>query len=129
MDRTTRLDDSVIIDATIEAMFPLLALMDPSFPSPCLFYDQFAPEPLEGPLDGGGVPILVVGNRSDPFTPFSESEELVTETLSNGYLLETSHFSHVVYPKNACVNGHVHRVLIDRVYPTERRLFCERESL
>ena len=74
------------------------------------------------------MPILVVGNRSDPFTPFSESEELVTETLSNGYLLETSHFSHVVYPENECVNDHVHKVLIDGVYPTERRLFCEREA-
>ena len=128
LDRATRLHDSVIIDATIEEMFPLLALIDPSFPGPCPFYDQFTPEPLEGPLDGGGVPILVVGNRSDPFTPFSESEELVTETLSNGYLLETSHLSHVVYPNNECVNDHVHKVLIDGVYPSERRLFCEREG-
>ena len=128
LDRTTLLDDSVIIDAAIEEMFPLLALIDPKFPSACVFYDQFAPTPLEGPLDGGGVPILVVGNRSDPFTPFSESEELVTETISNGYLVETSHFSHVVYPNNQCVNDHVHRVLIDGMYPSERRLFCEREG-
>ena len=106
-------------------MFPLLELMNPSFPSPCPFYDQFAPEPFERLLDGGGVPILVVGNRSDPFTSIGESEELVTETLNNGYLLETSHFSHVVYPDNECVNNHVHRVLIDGVYPTERRLSCE----
>ena len=44
------------------------------------------------------MPILVVGNHTDPTTSFGESEELVTETLSNGYLLETSHASHVVYP-------------------------------
>ena len=125
LDRLTRLDDSVIFEAVGREMFPLLALMDPSFPSPCLFYDQFAPEPFEGPLDGGGVPILVVGNRSDPFTSIGESEELVVETLNNGYLLETSHFNHVVYPGNECVNNHVHKVLIDGVYPTERRLSCE----
>ena len=125
LDRATRLHDSVIIEAVIGEMFPLLALMDPSFPSPCLFYDQFAPEPFDGPLDGGGVPILVVGNRSDPFTSIGESEELVTETLNNGYLLETSHISHVVYPDNECVNNHVHKVLIDGVYPAERRLSCE----
>ena len=117
LDRATRLDDSVIIDAAVEKMFPLLALVDPQFPSSCPFYDQFAPDPLEVPLDGGGVPILVIGNHSDPFTPFSESEELVSDTLSNGYLLETSHFSHVVYPQNNCVNSYVHRVLIDGVYP------------
>ena len=127
LDRTTRLDDSAVIDAILEEMFPLLALLDASLASLCPFYDQFAPEPLEGPLDGRGVPILVIGNCSDPFTPFSESEELVTETLSNGFLLETAHSSHVVYPDNECVNDHVHRVLIDGVYPTVRRLFCERE--
>jgi len=119
------MEDSAIIDAAAEATFPLLALITPLFPDECLFYDQFVPEPLEGPLDGRGVPILVIGNRSDPFTPFSESEELVTETLSNGYLLETSHPSHVVYPDNDCVNVHIHRVLIDAVYPGDRRLFCE----
>ena len=74
------------------------------------------------------MPILVIGNHSDPFTPFSESEELVTDTLSNGYLLETSHFVHIVYPDNDCVNSHVHEVLINGVYPSERRLFCELEA-
>ena len=128
LDRATLMDDSVIIDAAIEEMFPLLASIDPAFPSACLFYDQFAPEPLEGPLDGGCAPILVIGNHSDPFTSFGESEELATETLSNGYLLEVSHFSHTVYPNNECVNNHVHRVLIDGVYPSERRLSCDRED-
>ena len=133
LDRTAQLDDSIPIAATIEEMFPLLAAIGfplvaargPSFLSPCPFYDQFAPEPLKGPLDGGGVPILVIGNHSDPVTPFSESEELVSETLSSGYLLETSHFKHTVYPENNCVNNHVHRALIDGVHPSERRLFCE----
>ena len=128
LDRTTILDITVTLNASIEELFPLLDLLEVSFPDACPFYDQFAPERLEGPLDGGGVPILVVGNRSDPFTPFSESEELVTETLSNGYLLEASHSSHVVYPDNECVNDYVHRVLIDGVYPGERRLSCEREG-
>ena len=73
------------------------------------------------------MPILVVGNHTDPTTSFGESEELVTDTLSNGYLLETSHASHVVYPDNDCVNDHVHRALIEAVYP-DRRVFCERED-
>ena len=128
LDRATHLDDSVVIDTIFEEMFPLLELIDPSFPSACLFYDQFAPDPFYGPLDGGGVPILVIGNHADPFTSFSESEELVTEVLSNGYLLETSHFSHVVYPHNKCINDHIHSVLIDGAYPTERRSLCEREE-
>ena len=125
VDRATQLDDELPFYGILEEMLPLLAVIFPRLADACLFYDQFAPEPLEGPLDGGGVPILVIGNRSDPITPFGESEELVTETLSNGYLLETSHFEHIVYPANDCVNDHVHGALIDGVYPGERRLFCE----
>ena len=127
LDRATRLDDSVVFDAVAEQKFPLIEAADSDSPSACPFYDQFAPAPLDGPLDGSGVPILVVGNHTDPATPFGESEELVTETLSNGYLLETSHANHVVYPDNDCVNDHVHSALIEAVYP-DARVFCERED-
>ena len=99
-----------------------------SIPSTCPFFHQFAPEPVEGPFDGGGLPILVVGNHDDTTTSFSDSEEVATEVLSNGYLVETSHYKHVVYPQNECVNNHVHRALIDGLYPNERRVFCERED-
>ena len=127
LDRATRLDDIAMTDAAIAEMYPLLAALDLSAPDACPFYDLFAPVPLDGPLDGGGVPILVIGNHDDPFTPFRESEELATEILAHGFLVETFHPSHVVYPANLCVNSHVHGVLIDGRYPDERRLLCERE--
>ena len=127
-DRATMLEESAMIRAAIEGMFPLTEAASRPYLSICHFYDQFAPPPLEGPFDGGGVPILVVGNHSDPVTPFVESEELATETLSNGYLVETSHPTHTVYPANECVNNHVHRALIDRVYPSVGRVYCERED-
>ena len=128
LDRATRLADGEAYDAVLDEEFPLLALLGRPLFSACPFYDQFAPEPLEGPLDGGGVPILVVGNHGDPFTPFIESEELIREQLTNGYLLETSHATHIVYPNNECVKDHVHRVLTDGEYPSERRITCERED-
>ena len=124
LDRDTRLADSKAADAVIEERFPLLALMSPPLPSACLFYDQFAPDPLQGPLDGGNVPILVIGNHSDPATSFGESEELATDTLTNGYLVETSHTAHIVYPHNPCVNTLVHQALIHTQYPTTRRVTC-----
>ena len=127
IDRATRFEDSDLIGDAIAERLPLIDAIYPSAPSACSFYDQFAPAPLNGPLDGSGVPILVVGNHTDPTTSFGESEELVTDTLSNGYLLETSHASHVVYPDNDCVNDHVHRALIEAVYP-DKRVFCERED-
>lgn len=128
LDRATQLADGEIASARIESEFPLLTLLDLAGASACPFYDQFAPDPLAIPFDGGGVAILVVGNHSDPATPFSESEELATETLKNGYLVETWHPSHVVYPNNACVNELIHRALIDGRYPDERRVVCEREG-
>ena len=127
LDRAARLDDWVVFEAISEEKLPLQEAADFDSASACPFYDQFAPDPLEVPLDGGGVPILVIGNRSDPVTSFGESEEFVTETLSNGYLVETSHFRHGVYPDNECVNEHVHRALIEVVYP-EGKVFCDRED-
>ena len=128
-DRETRLADGEVYQAAQDEEFPLLALLGPPLFSACAFYDQFAPEPLEGPLDGGGVPILVIGNHGDPFTPFIESEELMTEQLTSGYLVEVDHGAHGVYPGNSCVNEHVHRALIDGEYPDERRVVCEREEV
>lgn len=125
LDRATRLDDGAIAESAIKESFPLLAAVEAFEPEVCPFYDAFAPAPLEGPLDGGGVPILVIGNHGDPFTAFRESEELATETLANGYLVETDHPTHTVYPNNECVNGHVHSTLIEGVSPDERRVLCE----
>ena len=127
LDRATQREDDRLYDALFEERLPLLALL-PGGASACPFYDQFAPPPFEEPLDGGGVPILVVGNHSDPATPFGESEELVTATLANGYLVETWHPKHVVYPGNTCVNELVHRVLLDGEYPGERRVVCAQED-
>ena len=128
--RSARLDDAAGVAAAFKERLPLLAVLRSYswLVNACPFYDRFAPEPLEGPLNGGGVPILVIGNHSDPATPFNESEELVTDTLSDGYLVETSHRKHVVYPENQCVNDHIHRALIEGVYPSARRVFCERED-
>ena len=129
LDRAARLNQPQILDATVAEMLPLWALVEStSSPRACPFYDQFAPEPFAGPLDGSGVPILVVGNRSDPATPFSESVKFAGETVRNGYLVGADHFKHGVYPGNRCVVNHVHRALIDGVYPSARQVFCERED-
>ena len=127
LDRETQLSDALAQNQAIAAQLPLAGLLavDLSNVSTCPFYDQFAPDPLEVPLDGAGVPILVIGNHADPATPFGESEELATQTLANGYLVETTHPQHIVYPRNECVNEQIHRVLIDGVFPDERRIVCE----
>ncbi len=129
-DRAARLEKEAeaFADASKDSeKYPLLGPISATLPKVCTFYDQFAPEPLAGPFDGGGLPILVVGNRDDPRTSFSDSEEVATVVLSNGYLVETSHYKHIAYPQNQCVNDHIHRALIDLALPSARRVFCEED--
>lgn len=124
-DRQTQLEDSTAMaDAAAEEL-PLLSQLDLlTITEPCPFFDTIVGEPLGRPLDGSDVPILVIGNPSDPATPFSESLELVESTLSNGYLVEADHPSHVVYPANECVNALVESVLIDVEFPDDTRTVC-----
>ncbi len=124
-DRATQLEDSSALDEAAAAELPLLSQLDLlTITDPCPFFDTIVGEPLDRPLDGGDVPILVIGNPSDPATPFSESEELVETTLSNGFLVEADHPSHVVYPANECVNDLVEAVLVDVEFPAETRTVC-----
>lgn len=128
LDRGIQLADEIATDAAGREELPLLfAAVLPSV-NPCPFLDSIAPAPFEGVLDGGGVPIMVIGNTSDPATPFTESEEVATETMSNGYLVEVDHPSHVVYPSNDCVNGYVHGLLIGNELPADKRVSCAREE-
>ena len=122
--RADRLADGEAVTALLETEQPLLAALSLERVDICAYYDQFAPAALSIELDGGDVPILVIGNPNDPATPFVESESLALETLSNGRLLEVEHPAHTVYPENDCVNNFVHAVLIDLINPTERRVSC-----
>ena len=107
------------------AEFPLIGAIDDGLASTCSHMDVLGTPALGVPFDGGGAPILVVGNTSDPVTSFGESEELVEDSLSNGFLVEVDHASHTVYPANPCVNDAVHAALLDVAYP-DGRLACDR---
>lgn len=124
LDRSVRLSDESASVAALHRELPLLAHLDPSAPNTCAFYDLLDLGSFTGSLDGGGVPIVVIGNPEDPATPFTESLELVEETLSNGYLVQAEHFAHVVYPNNGCANEIVHAALIDLELPAERTTVC-----
>lgn len=129
-DRQTQLADVAASEAAAAEELPLLsALSLLTVVDPCPFYDTIVGQPLDRALDGGDVPILVIGNPSDPATPFTESVELVEMTLSNGFLVEADHPSHVVYPANSCVNELVHDVLIDLLLPAETRTVCPAEEV
>lgn len=121
-DRDARLqygEDFFAIEDQIDDEFPLFAVLGDGLPSTCSFMDTLDTPALDGPFDGSDVPILVVGNISDPVTSFGESEEFVIEVLSNGILVKVDHPSHAVYPDNLCVNDLVHAALVDAQYPPD----------
>jgi pimeloyl-ACP methyl ester carboxylesterase len=130
IDREARLQSDaefLQLEDQLSADYPLLGAIESESTSICPFYDLINPPPLDAVFDGGGVPILVIGNRSDPVTSFGESEELVDDILSNGVLIEVDHPDHTVYPSNECVNAFVHDVLLDVEFP-ENGAACGREG-
>ncbi|MYB45247.1 MAG: alpha/beta fold hydrolase [Acidimicrobiia bacterium] len=124
LDRHVRLSDEEAMEEAVHRELPLLANLDFAAPGTCPFYDLLDRSSFGGTLDGSDVPIVVIGNPRDPATPFTESQELVEETLSNGYLVRAEHYAHVVYPSNECANEIIHRALIDLVLPEERTTIC-----
>ena len=124
LDRHVRLSDETAMEEAVRRELPLLAHLEFTAPGTCPFYDLLDRAAFGGTLDGGDVPIVVIGNPRDPATPLSESVELVEETLSNGYLVQAEHFAHGVYPNNECANEIIHRALIDLVLPEERTTIC-----
>lgn len=115
------------LEDQLNAEYPLLAAIESEGTPTCGFYDLITPPPLDVPFDGGGVPILVIGNTLDPVTPIGESLELADDILANGILVEADHPDHTVYPANACVNDLVHDVLLDLDFP-EDGVTCGRAS-
>jgi len=108
------------IEAALDGEFPLLDAVElPDLADACIFFEAIDPPVFTGTFDGGGIPILVIGNTSDPITPFVKSEQYANEVLADGRLVRVEHPQHVVYPANNCVNDYVHAALIDRDYPDD----------
>jgi pimeloyl-ACP methyl ester carboxylesterase len=126
--RTERLDDLTAAQQGLAEVAPMLAEVFTPPVEACPFFDALGAPTVDTPIAGGDVPILVIGNLSDPATPFVQSERLATEVLSNGYLVETDHYKHGVFPENDCVSGHVHSLLIDNRLPQARQVSCPRQD-
>jgi pimeloyl-ACP methyl ester carboxylesterase len=64
----------------------------------------------------GSAPILVVGNRHDPATPYVGAVHLAT-TLRTGVLLTWDGEGHTSYGQSPCVDAKVDAYLIERAVP------------
>jgi pimeloyl-ACP methyl ester carboxylesterase len=62
------------------------------------------------------TPILVIGTRHDPFTPYSSAQALTAE-LDSAVLLTWDGSDQTSYPKTTCIQTTVDTYLVDRTVP------------
>jgi pimeloyl-ACP methyl ester carboxylesterase len=77
-----------------------------------------------GPAEGA-PPILVIGTRGDPATPY-ESAPRLAELLGVGVVLTWEGEGHTAYPQDGCVNEVVNAYLVDLTVP-EAGVTCPAE--
>jgi hypothetical protein len=64
----------------------------------------------------GAPPILVVGTKGDPATPYEQAAKLAT-MLGTGVVLTWNGEGHTAYPQTACITANVNNYLINLVVP------------
>ncbi|MFE0154183.1 alpha/beta hydrolase [Nonomuraea sp. NPDC059007] len=85
---------------------------------PCAFWPP-APEPPATLRAPGAAPILVLGTRRDPATPYHWSQSLADQ-LESGTLLTYEGDGHTAYGSGStCIDTHVDHYLITRTTPAD----------
>jgi pimeloyl-ACP methyl ester carboxylesterase len=87
--------------------------------SPCAVWEGFDADRYLGPFDAETAnPVLVVGNRFDPATPY-EGAQLVHRLLDDSSLLTIEGWGHTSQFLSRCADEVVTRYLVDRTTPAE----------
>jgi pimeloyl-ACP methyl ester carboxylesterase len=87
--------------------------------SPCAVWEGFDADRYLGPFDAETAnPVLVVGNRFDPATPY-EGAQLVHELLDDSRLLTVEGWGHTSPFLSRCADETVSRYLLDGTTPGE----------
>jgi pimeloyl-ACP methyl ester carboxylesterase len=97
--------------------------------APCSSWRARSADRYTGPWNAStNTPILVVGTRFDPNTPFANARR-VARRLGNAVLLTHDGYGHVsVSDPSACVVRAISRYLVDRIAP-RRRTVCQSDRL
>jgi pimeloyl-ACP methyl ester carboxylesterase len=106
-------------DATVEQFHEVAPRFAPNTTG-AYFCTFFPPtEDPRIPITGAGAgPIVVIGTTGDPATPLA-STRVMADTLEDGRLIVVTADKHTGYGENDCVDGAVHRYLIDLEAPPE----------
>ncbi|GAA1631012.1 alpha/beta fold hydrolase [Saccharothrix algeriensis] len=74
------------------------------------------PEPYPTGKAEGAPPILVVGTKGDPATPYEQTQKLA-DMLGVGVVLTWDGEGHTAYPETRCINRYVNNFLINLEVP------------
>lgn len=88
----------------------------------CAFWDV-ARHPLQPPVVASATPILVVGTRHDPATPYSGAVSMAT-SLGRARLLTWEGGGHTAVGRSACITALVETYLDSLVLPDEASSTC-----
>jgi len=83
---------------------------------PCTFWPVRAAEKVAPIRAQGAPPILVVGTRGDPATPYAWAKSLAQQ-LESGRLLTYDGDGHTAYGSSDCIGGAVNNYLLKRAEP------------
>jgi hypothetical protein len=84
----------------------------------CGHWPVTAAERYTGPFTAAGAPpIVVVGTRNDPSTPYQEAVSMAA-TLSSGVLVTAEGYDHTAYMTNPCVQDEVQDYLVTTTAPS-----------
>lgn len=115
--RSPSAEEREALDAELSKIAPLIypeGIFSGSF---CDALPAAADEPVT--ITGEGAPnLLVIGNTGDPATPFASTQRMA-DALASSVLIAVESFDHGGYGTNDCVNGAVHKYLIDNEVPED----------
>jgi pimeloyl-ACP methyl ester carboxylesterase len=87
------------------------------FDEPCSTWPARTPAGYTGPWDKPTAPILVIGNTTDPSTPYQNAVEMVEE-LGNAHLLTVDGYGHTQFLNpSQCANGAMVAYFLDGALP------------
>ncbi|CAB4579123.1 MAG: alpha/beta fold hydrolase [Actinobacteria bacterium] len=116
-DRLPTVEEQAALDAELSAIAPLV-YPEGVFTVP--FCDAL-PHPADEPvtITGEGAPaLLVIGNTGDPATPFASTERMAA-ALESAVLVAVESNDHGGYGSNDCIDGLVHRYLLEGSVPAD----------
>ena len=97
------------------------------FAAVCLGWSVRATERYFGPWNEPTPPVLVIGNRYDPATPFDSSVRMARE-LFDGHFLTVEGFGHTeLLNPSRCAQAAIAAYLIDRIVPAQGTT-CEQDD-